>query len=71
MKSDQFTPAPAPAVAASRLVDDLRTIHYPVTRDLGRGRLVDVCGCCSPAGVPELFPCPTVRLARRHVRGIS
>lgn len=70
MKSDLPPVAPPAPLAAQRLLDDLRTVHYPVTRSLGRGRIVDVCECCSPAGVPELFPCPTVRIARRHARGI-
>lgn len=71
MKSDastEFRPAStSEGIALSRALDDLRTIHYALTVRIN-GREVDVCGCCQPQGIRELWPCPTIRLVRRHAR---
>ncbi len=66
------------------LLDDLRVLHRAETTRIG-GREVDVCSVCriDPDGIMkdvdlpaatsgrELYPCPTVRVARRHLRMVE
>lgn len=66
------------------VLDDLRLIHRAETCRIG-GREVDVCSTCrvEPADTPrgvdlaaatsgrELYPCPTLRVARRHARMVE
>lgn len=81
MKSDSpVNPSPVYPSTATRLqalLDDLRLIHRAETCRIG-GREVDVCSTCRPevSGTDlevatsgrELYPCPTIRLTRRHAR---
>ena len=64
--------------AAQALLDDLRIIHMAETTRVN-GTDVMVCRVCRPTGDlderlavatsgRELYPCPTLRVARRHVR---
>lgn len=73
MKSGTQNPSPVSTRSLSDkrlsgLLDDLRLIHRPETVRNG-GRDVDVCTTCRAqyAGDAsrELWPCPTLRLARR------